>query len=238
MSGMQLQMVIIGYLVYELERSGVLLGLVSAGTAIPMLGLSLFGGAFADRLNRKRIVQFGQVTASLIALAVFLLIETGYIKWFHLLAASILQGTVFALMMPARQALVPQFVGKNLLSNAFAINAAAMSATTLVAPTIAGVLYDVVGPGNVYLLISTMSLSAVILTACIRHSGEIEASKINRRTNLAGNRPPVFTDIKAGIRYVLGQPLIQILMIMALASTLLVMPFRFLMPIFLSLIHI
>lgn len=232
MSGMQMQMLTRGYLVYELERSGFLLGLVSAGTAIPMLGLSLFGGVFADRLNRKRIVQFGQVTASLIALTVFLLIETGHIKWFHLLATSILQGAVFALMMPARQALVPQLVGKNLLSNAFAMNAAAMSATTLVAPTIAGLLYDVVGPGNVYLLISIMSLSAVILTGAIRHAGAIEASKVNKQTNLTDKKPAIFTDITAGIRYVLGQPLIRILLIIALASTLLVMPFRFLMPIF------
>ena len=57
MSAMQMQMLSRGYLVYEMESSGALLGLVNVGASIPMLALPLFGGVLADRINRKRIIQ-------------------------------------------------------------------------------------------------------------------------------------------------------------------------------------
>ena len=118
MSAMQMQMLSRGYLVYEMESSGALLGLVNVGASIPMLALPLFGGVLADRINRKRIIQAGQIAAALIAFSVFVLIKSDRIEWFHLLVSSIMQGAMFALMMPARQALIPQLVGKGLLSNA------------------------------------------------------------------------------------------------------------------------
>ena len=57
MTAMQMQMVVRGYLTYELTDSPLRLGLVSAGFAIPMLTLALFGGAVADRMERKRVIQ-------------------------------------------------------------------------------------------------------------------------------------------------------------------------------------
>ena len=48
---MQMQMIARGYLTYDLTASPFLLGLVNAGFALPMLGLALFGGAIADRME-------------------------------------------------------------------------------------------------------------------------------------------------------------------------------------------
>ena len=116
MAGMQMQMLARGYLVFEITGSASLLGVVNAGMAIPMLSLSLFGGAFADRIDRKRIIQMGQAGSFLIAMVVGLFIVTGYITWQYLFIASIIQGTMFSFMMPARQAIIPQLVGSEKLS--------------------------------------------------------------------------------------------------------------------------
>lgn len=232
MSAMQMQMLSRGYLVYEMESSGALLGLVNVGASIPMLALPLFGGVLADRINRKRIIQAGQIAAALIAFSVFVLIKSDRIEWFHLLVSSIMQGAMFALMMPARQALIPQLVGKGLLSNALALNTAAMSATTLAAPSVAGVLYAYFGPSNVYLLIGSLSLGSCIATLFIRHNGDIELDSKNHKPGNRGNVKSVLSDIKEGLDYVRSQRLIMVLLIMALATTVLAQPFRFLMPIF------
>ncbi|MEC9439087.1 MAG: MFS transporter, partial [Chloroflexota bacterium] len=214
------------------ESSGSLLGLVNVGASIPMLVLPLFGGVLADRVNRKRIIQAGQIVAALIAFSVFVLIRTERIEWFHLLVSSIMQGAVFALMMPARQALIPQLVGKGLLSNALALNTAAMSATTLAAPSVAGVLYGYFGPSNVYLLIGVLSLGSCIATLFVRHRGEIESDVKNHNVQGKGKINDLLSDITEGLKYVRGQRLIMVLLIMALATTVLAQPFRFLMPIF------
>ena len=75
MFGMNMQMLVRSYFVYELESSGAILGIVNAGSAIPMLTLALFGGVIADRLNKKRIIQSGQLLAGCVSLVVAVLIE-------------------------------------------------------------------------------------------------------------------------------------------------------------------
>jgi MFS family permease len=92
MFGMNMQMLVRSYFVYELENSGMLLGIVNAGSAIPMLTLALVGGVIADRLNKKRIIQAGQVLAGIVSLVVAILILTENVTWVHLLIASIVQG--------------------------------------------------------------------------------------------------------------------------------------------------
>ena len=222
MGGMQMQMLTRGYLVYDLTGSASLLGIVNAGSAFPMLGLVLFGGVIADRFDRKRIIQAGQVAAALIALVIGISITTETVTWYHLLAASVLQGGMFAIMGPARQAIIPQLVGKNQLTNAMALNAAAMSATTLVAPAIAGTIYAFLGPAPVYYVITGFVLVAVAFTSLI-HRADGAPRKPNAR---------MLTDIKAGISYVRVSPLVLTLLLIGLVTTILAIPFRFLMPVF------
>ena len=62
--------------------------------------------------------------------------------------------------MPARQAAIPSLVWKTQLANAFALSAMAMSMMTLLAPALAGVLYQVSGPENVYLIVTGVMLSS------------------------------------------------------------------------------
>ena len=222
MGGMQMQMIARGYLAYELTSSPFLLGVVNSGFAVPLLALSLFGGAFADRLERKYIIQFGQGMSAALAIIIGVAIHFDVITWFHLWIASIIQGALFSFLMPARQAIIPQLVGQERLSNAMALNAAAMSATTLAAPALAGWAYAYLGAYNVYYIIAGLAVIAFALTGLIPRTG-----------TGAGRRPaPMIGDIIDGLVYIKRSPLVLILLLMGLATALLAMPFRFLMPIF------
>ena len=66
MAGVQMQMLVRSYLTYELTGSASLVGMVAVGGSVPMLALSLFGGAIADRVERKRLVQVGQILNAVI----------------------------------------------------------------------------------------------------------------------------------------------------------------------------
>ena len=231
MFGMNMQMLVRSYFVYELENSGTLLGIVNAGSAIPMLTLALVGGVIADRLHKKRIIQAGQLLAGIVSLVIAILILTENVTWVHLLIASIVQGAVFAFMMPARQALIPQMVGQKLVSNAVALNAAAMSFSTLAAPTAAGLLYEFIGPGKVYLLITVLNFSSIIFTMLIKNKGYSVAPKNGSASD--SNRPSVLiSDMLQGLKYVRNNSFILILLAIALSTTILAQPFRFIMPIF------
>ena len=222
MTGMQMQMIVRGYLTYELTNSPLRLGLVSAGFAIPMLTLALFGGAIADRVERKRVIQIGQSMSAVLALAIGISVFTGSVTWIHLFGVSIVQGAVFSFLMPSRQALIAQLVGKDNLTNAMSLDAAAMSATTLIAPTIGGGLYNIINPEGVYFLIAVCCVLAVVFTSFVK-----TPSGVKSRSSV-----PMLNDIKSGLAYVIHSRMVLVLLVMGLATSLLAMPFRFLMPVF------
>ena len=222
MGAVQMQMIAQGYLVYALTGSPALLGIVNSGFALPMLVLSLFGGAAADRLDRKKIIQLGQALFVITALLTGVSVATGFITWYHLMAASMVMGALFSFVMPARQALIPNLVQTQDLTNAIALNSAGMSATTLLAPAFAGVLYAVIGPAGVYFVLAGLGLIAILITSLLPETGGRPAEA----------KAKVFDDIRDGLIYIRHAPMVLILLAMGLATALLAMPFRFLMPIF------
>jgi len=224
MAATQMQMLSRSYLVYDLTGSGTILGYVSLGIAVPLLLIPLFGGALADRLNRKMIIQGGQIVAAVLGLTVGLLINLEIISWQYLFVSAMIQGGLFAFMMPARQSIIPQLVGKENLANAMALNAAGMSAMTMGAPALAGWLYANMGPWNVYYVIAGLASMSVILTSFIPNMQR----DIEQRTDIA----IMFRDIGDGIRYISSQRILLVLLLVGLVTTMLAMPFRFIMPVF------
>ena len=222
MAAIQMQMIAQSYLVFDLTGSPALLGLVNSGFAIPMLGLALFGGALADRLDRKKIIQIGQIGFLLTALAVAVTVQMGAVTWYHLFAASMVMGAVFSFIGPARQAMIPDLVSRQNLTNAIALNSAGMSAMTLMAPAFAGVLYATIGPAGVYLVLAGLGAISVLVTVML--------PKTVQRPMAANAK--ILTDIWAGVSYIRRTPMVLILLAIGLATALLAMPFRFLMPIF------
>ena len=221
MGSIQMQMVARGYLAYDITNSATLLGLVSAGSALPILLLSLIGGAIADRVERKRVIQITQTLNATMALLVGLAIYAGKIEWYHLMVASIFQGAIWAFLMPARQALIPQLVRKEQLSNAIALNAAGMSLMTLLSPAIAGGLYAWTGPDIVYFVIAALSGLGLVFTTMVPRSGGAQT----------GPKGAMMGDIIEGLAYIRRSPIVRILLIIGLVTTLLAMPVRFLMPV-------
>lgn len=222
MGGMQMQMLVRGYLVYDLTGSAALLGIVSASSSLPILALALFGGAVADRLERRRVIQVGQAAAAALALLVGIAITTDTITWQHLMAASFIQGAAFSFIMPARQAIIPQLVGRDRLTNAMALNGAGMSAMTLAAPAVAGGIYAWAGPDKAYYVISGLQFLAVLLVGLIP---KLDGDPVRSKEGMT-------SDIAAGIRYIMQSPLVLVLLMMGLITTLLAQPFRFLLPVF------
>ena len=159
-----IRMVASGYLAYDLTSSPIVLGVVNAGYAIPMLLMTPVGGALADRYDRRRLVQGAQLAFSATAGAIAFTILTGTVAWWHLLVASAMQGAIWTSLVPARQALVPQIVGKPLMTNGLALMASAFSASMLIGPAVGGAIYAWAGPGAAYLSVAVFGLMAVALT--------------------------------------------------------------------------
>ena len=222
MAAMNMQVVARSWYMYELTGSASMLGTVALAGAIPMLSLSLFGGVLADRVKKKNVLVIGQLCSALIALGIALSISLGAITWFHLVLASLLQGTVMALMMPSRQALIHELVGEHFLMNAISLNSAAMNLLRLLAPAFAGFFIAIWSIEGVYYMMCGLYLI-----------GFFFASRLptNETVQPADKGSPIF-ELKDGLSYIRHDQIIVNLLILTLFSTILSMPYFFLLPIF------
>ena len=97
------------------------------------------------------MVQIGQAINALLALTVGVLIASGELVFWHLVAAAVIQGGAMNAMMPARQAMTPDVVGMERLTNAIALNTSGMNAARLLMPGIAGFVVAALGGGDGYI---------------------------------------------------------------------------------------
>lgn len=140
------------------------LGLVLAAQFVPFVGLLLFGGVWADRLPRQRLI----VATDLVRLAchalLAALIFTGAVEVWHIVAIEIVFGAAMAFFQPAYSGLLPQTVPEALIQEAQAVTAVTRTASSFLGPAIATALVLGLGAGWAFALdAATFGVSAVML---------------------------------------------------------------------------
>ena len=229
MSAMQIQTVARGFLVWELTSSALKVGLVGGAGTLSMLSLSLIGGTFADRMSKQRVMIFGQVIATIVPTSIAFLLYTDQLVWQHLFVASIIQGAAWAFLVPARQSMLPELVGKKLLSNAISLNGAGFSITILIGPIIGGILYEYSGPLGSYCSVIGLCLSSLICTRLIN------INKIIPQKSGPGKK--FWPDLTEGVRYAYSNKLVLLLILIGGAFVAFSFPFRMLLPAYIDLVY-
>ena len=229
MAAMNMQMLVRGYLAFELTGSFAALGVIGLVSAIPMVTLSLIGGVIADRAPRKLVLQLGQSANVLLALAVAALLFTDVLRFEHLLVASIVQGTVMALMMPSRQAMIPEVVLPHRLMNAVALNASGMNLMRLLAPAVGGFVVASFGAGWSYVLMAALYLIAIVGLIPVPARPAADHSPRPRGLRNSGR-----SDLADGLRYVMRDPVMFALVSVSFVTAILAMPYLMMLPGFVS----
>jgi MFS family permease len=126
------------WLVYQLTGSPLALGYVGLASGVSAIGLNLFGGVIADRVDQRRLIMATQsLTAGLISvLATLTLLDT--VQVWHVVLIAFGVGGVEAFDGPARQVLYPHLIERRVMVSAVALNSAIWQGTRIVAPAVAG----------------------------------------------------------------------------------------------------
>lgn len=195
--------------VYALTGSIAYTGLVGAAQALALLVLSPLGGALADRVDRRRLLQVAQSVALLVAAVLAWLTLTGQARAWHVVLSVVLTTAAATFDQPARQALIPALVPRAQIGQAIALLNPSRELAILVGPMTAGVLIAVAGPGLMYALDAgtyglLVAVLAVLRIPTMQPSGE---------------RRSVFGSIVDGARYIGRRPLIYNLMALDLSAT-------------------
>jgi MFS family permease len=132
--------------------SPVALGVAAALQFGPTLLLSLFGGAFADRYDKRRLLIVVQIGMGVCALTLGLLDVTGTATLAIVYVLCFLNGCFSAVDAPVRQSFAGEMVGPDALTNAVALNSMTFNTARIVGPAVAGLMIAAIGTGWVFLV--------------------------------------------------------------------------------------
>jgi MFS family permease len=228
---MNMQIIARGWIVYAMTESPMKLAWVTMAFAIPQVVFSLFGGVVADRYPNKKVMVIAQGANAVATLVLATTIISGNVSFWDFIWFGCFNGSVLALSMPARQAMVPEIVGEGLLFNAMALNTASWNLSRILGPAIAGMLIGLLasgdtastfGVGVVFFLISAMYLASSVTVFFIR----------NPDGTILEDHSDVLGDIKEGVVYAWKTPIVFGLIVVAILPFLFGMPMQQLLPAF------
>lgn len=221
--GTWMQQVAISWLVYRLTDSPFLLGVVVFSGQIPTFLLAPFAGVMADRWNRHRILVVTQTLSMALAFVLALLVLTGAVQVWHIVAVAACLGVINAFDMPTRQSFFIHMIEKrDDLGNAIALNSSLVNSARFLGPTIAGVLIAAAGEG-VCILINAISYTAVIAALLMMRI---------RPEKREAEAQHVFKELKEGFSYTYGFLPIRSLLLLVSLISLAGSPYSVLMPVF------
>ncbi len=228
---MQMQMVARGWLIYDITSSPLALTWVILSFMLPSFVFSLWGGVVADRMRKKPIMIGAQLlnTAATVLLAT--IVYLGEVTFWHFIYFGLFNGTVLSFSMPARAAVVPEIVPKQVVVNAMALQSAMFSVSRVAGPALAGVLIawfaggdntSATGVGMIFYIIAALYLVSVAATALLRYSGDPTPRPRARMRD----------DIAEGFRYMARERIVLGLLVMGLVPMMFGFAPSFLAPAF------
>ncbi|MGE0806444.1 MAG: MFS transporter [Burkholderiaceae bacterium] len=196
MAGSQIQIVAVGWQLYDMTHDVLDLGLIGLAQFLPAMLFAIPAGYVVDRFSRQRVL-----TVAMAAKALWMTLLTigswyGSLTPAALFALAVLIGTGRAFEMPAHSAMLSRIVPARLLPHAVAWSSSATQGAVIVAPAVGGFIYAA-GPQFAYGISAVLGLIAAVLIGIIR----------GVRFELTRD-PPSLAFVLGGLRFIRSHPVV------------------------------
>jgi MFS family permease len=219
--GTWMQSVAQSWLVLELTNSPFKLGVVSGLQFTPMLFLSFFAGALADRVPKRKLLFVSQSVLLFQSLLLAFLVWGGHVQYWHVVVMALLYGVANTLDMPARQSFIVEMVGKEDLLSAITINSAMFNAARVIGPALAGLLIAHLGIAHAFFFNALSFLP--VLGALLAMDAQ----------GLPHPRParPMREEIREGVAYAARTPRIAVVLSLVLGVSAFLFNYNVVVPV-------
>ena len=217
-----MQFLVLGLLVLDITGSSIQLGLVVFAYGMPNLAFAMLGGIIADRADRLRLLISTRLVVSVLVLALAILTITDLVEIWHVYAIMFLLGTVQALNMPARMALVADLVERKDMMNAVALHTMVNQTGQIIGPAMAGGIIELVGIGPTLMVNAGLYLVGIVFLLLIR---DLPLRAPAPKATLRG-------DLQAGLQCIRSTPLLYTIIGIAVAFAFFGMSHRQVLPAF------
>src|SRR3989440_11938191 len=191
-TGTWMQVMTQGWVMATLTTSAFMLGLVNLCAGLPMLALTMVGGAAADRFDKRKILLITQYIQIGIAISIGLLIWRGKIAIWQVFVFAAIQGVSNSFEMPTLSALVPELVKREEIQAAISLDRSVFHGSRVVGPAVGGVLVSAWGLASAF-FVNAVSFVALIIAIL---------SLPPRRRGTAEEEEKRASGIKEGFRYI------------------------------------
>jgi DHA3 family macrolide efflux protein-like MFS transporter len=203
-------------------NSSMIIALFSIAMSLPLLFVSPFAGVWADRYNRKLMIDISDGGIAVVTLVMALLYANGVTSVWLLLGCIIMRSIGSGIQTPAVSSLIPQIVPPGQLSKFNGFQSTVQSVVTLVSPMAGGAVLAF-APIYVIMLID-------VVTAVIGIIMLIFTVTVPNPENTKTKKENYFTNIKNGLLYIKGNKMLVAFLSFNIFINLLIVPFTVMTP--------
>ncbi len=206
-----MHLVAVGWAITSLTSSPTVVSLAQAAWTIPGFLLALLAGAFADVVDRRRLIVVTQACSMLCAGALGALEFSGRLTVAELLVLTFLLSSAMTMSAPAFMALTPELVERDQLPAAIGLNSISSNIAQSFGPALAGLVIAASGPGAVFVVNAASFLGIVVVVRAYRAADSVTLPAEH-----------IVAAMRTGAAYFMNSPRLQVLaarVVLALTAT-------------------
>src|SRR5438034_4968986 len=226
-TGTWMQVMAQGWVMATLTNKAIFLGLVQLAAGLPMLALTMIGGAAADRFDKRKILLITQYVQIAIAISIGWLIWSGNVAIWQIFIFAAILGVSNSFEMPTLSALVPELVKRDEIQGAISLDRSVFHGSRMVGFSLSGILISALGMASAFFAnaLSFVALIVAILSLPPRQRGTAEEEE--KRAS----------GIKEGFRYIAkDKPSLAMVMLIATQSVCIFPIMTVMMPLYVRLV--
>jgi len=217
----------LAWLVLELTGSALSMGAILAVSILPNLLFGLPAGVIVDRFNRKRIMVLSDLSRTLIVLVIPVAYSLGFLRIWMIFLAAFLTSTAEAFAGPARLSSIPNLVEEKNLDPANSLIQITRSVSSLFGLSLGGAVVATIGPANSFILDSASFFLSTVFISLINY-GPVS------REGIEDLYSDIAVKIKGGLHYVMNDPFIKQLIVIAAGLNFVMAPINVILPFFIK----
>jgi DHA3 family macrolide efflux protein-like MFS transporter len=228
------QYAIVWYITLKTGSGSMMTVFILAGV-LPTFFISPFAGVWADRFNRKYLINGADASIAVTTLIVALFFIAGFENTWLLLICAALRALGQGVQLPAVNALIPQIIPPEYLTRINGINSSIQSTAMLTAPMVSGALLQFASINIIFFLdVITAAIGIGIVFCCVK------IPAVSREATSGGQHPEAqtgeqqaqgidyFRDLREGVRYIKSHKYILRLIVISILFFIAVSPTAFL----------
>lgn len=198
---LQIQAVIVGWQVYRIAPSALLLGMIGLAEAIPAITCSFYSGHAVDTHRPYRVILWSFLVI-LLNSSILVLPSVASLGWADhtrlilLFAGVFVSGAARSFISPSFFSLIPQILPKAQLSSASAFNSSSFQLAGVIGPAIGGLIYGAMGATMAFCVPPLMIMLSMFFL--LRFDSKIKNIKNSHLSE------PFWQSLKAGLKYTFG----------------------------------